>query len=48
MVQLFHNELLQFVGGFALLGLDTGPRQQRPGIDIRLLEQHAQAEIFGL
>jgi hypothetical protein len=48
MVQLFHNELLQFIGGFALLGLDTGPRQQRLGIDTRLLKQHAQAEIFGL
>ena len=47
-MQLFDNQLLQLVGGLALFGVDTGLRQQRLGIDARLLEQHAQADIFGL
>jgi len=47
-VQFFQNELLQFVGGLALLGVDTGLRQQRPGIDAGLLKQQAKADIFGL
>jgi hypothetical protein len=47
-VQFLQNELLQPIGGFALLGVNTGLRQQRPGIDARLFEQHAKADIFGL
>jgi hypothetical protein len=47
-VQFFQNELLQPVGGLALLGVDPGLRQQHPGIDARLFEQHAKAGIFGL
>src|ERR1019366_9193517 len=47
-VQFFQNELLQLVGGLALLGVDTGLRQQRLGIDARLLKQQAEADIFGL
>jgi hypothetical protein len=47
-VQFFQNELLQPVGGLALLGVNPGLRQQHPGIDARLLQQHAKAGIFGL
>ena len=47
-VQFFQNELLQLIGGLALLGFDAGLRQQRPGVDSGLFEQHAQADIFGL
>jgi hypothetical protein len=47
-VQFFQDELLQPVGGLALLGVDPGLRQQHPGIDSRLFEQHAKADIFGL
>jgi hypothetical protein len=47
-VQFFHNQLLQSVGGLALLGIDTGLRKQGLGIDTRLFEQHAKADIFGL
>ena len=36
------------VGGLALLGIDPGLRKQGLGIDTRLLEQHAKADIFGL
>ena len=46
-MQLFKNELLQFVGGFALLGVDAGLREQHLGIDTGLLEQQAKAVILG-
>src|SRR5664279_3031376 len=47
-VQFFENELLQLVGGLALLGVDTGLPQQRLGLDARLPKQQAEADICGL
>jgi hypothetical protein len=47
-VQFFQNKLLQSVGVLTLLGVDPGLGEQSPGIDTRLLEQHAKAGIFSL
>ena len=45
-MQLFENELLQFVGSFPLLGVDAGLREQHFGVDTGLLQQKAKAVIF--
>ena len=38
MMQFFEDELLQLVGGFPLLGVDAGLREQGLGVDAGLLE----------
>ena len=46
-VKFFQDQLLQLVGGFALLGVDAGLRQQRLGAELGLRQQQPQADIFG-
>ena len=45
-MQFFQDKLLQFVGSFALLGVDARLRQQHLGIDTGLLEQQTKAVVF--
>ncbi len=47
MMQFFKNKLLQFIGGLALLGVNTGLRQQHLRINRRLLKQQTKAVVFG-
>ena len=45
-MQLFQDQLLQFVGGFTLFCVDARLGEKRLGIDAGLLEQEAKAVIL--
>ena len=46
MMQFAEDQLLQLVGGLALLGVDAGLRQQHLGVDAGLFEQHPKAVVL--
>ena len=46
MMQFAQDQLLQLVGGLALLGVDAGLRQQCLGVDAGLFEQHPKAVVL--
>ena len=46
MMQFAEDELLQFVGGLSLLGVDAGLRKQSLGVDAGLFEQQAKAVVL--
>jgi hypothetical protein len=46
MMQFTKDQLLQLVGGFALLGVNAGLEKQGLGIDAGLLQQQPEAIVF--
>ena len=45
-MKLFQDEFLEFLGRFALLGIDTGLGQQRFGAQLGLRQQQPQTDVL--
>ena len=46
-MQFLENELLQFIGGLALLGVNAGLSEKHLGVEAGLFKQQTQAVVLG-